>query len=347
MQSKQQRLLVEEPSADEELALAEFWRSRLQLHAFEIAWLVLLAAVHLSLGAVTYMLVEKWTLGSSIYFSIVTLATVGYGDLAPTLPGTKVFTIVYILIAVFFVLGHITGLLESFQQTQEKLLGMKEELESLRRERRRTQYGTGHGPATPPPLNEPVSAWRFYIVNLGLWTAVMVTWLCASAAFFCAAEGPKLGYLDALFFAVITLTTVGYGASEISTPAAHGWCSAFILISLILVTAATANFSAMRTRRNWELHRYVVASQKSNATMLDAALLRKLEVYAGEDKDIDRLTFLTAMLAHLEIAPRTDIQLLMEYFEVLDKDGSGTLSLRELKEEHQRVSRSTQQLQLA
>ena len=109
------------------------------------------------------------------------------------------------------------------------------------------------------------------------------------------------------------------------------------MISLFVVTAATAHFSAMKTRRNWLKQRYMVASQNANATLLDAALLRKLEAYAGGGKDIDRLTFLTTMLAHLELVPRTDVLGLLQYFEVLDRDRSGTLSLRELWDEHDRV----------
>jgi voltage-gated potassium channel len=54
-------------------------------------------AVLLAVGTVVYSVLEGWTLLDSLYFSVVTLATVGYGDLSPTTDLAKLFTIGYIL----------------------------------------------------------------------------------------------------------------------------------------------------------------------------------------------------------------------------------------------------------
>ena len=51
----------------------------------------------LAVGTVAYAILEGWSLLDSLYFSVVTLATVGYGDLHPTTDLAKVFTIGYIL----------------------------------------------------------------------------------------------------------------------------------------------------------------------------------------------------------------------------------------------------------
>ena len=43
---------------------------------------------------------RPWSFTQSFYFTVVTMSTVGYGDLVPCSPGAKVFTTVYILIGV-------------------------------------------------------------------------------------------------------------------------------------------------------------------------------------------------------------------------------------------------------
>ncbi len=59
--------------------------------------LPLVAAALVLTGTLFYWRFEDWTLVEALYFSVVTLTTVGYGDLHPTTPGTEIFTIFYIL----------------------------------------------------------------------------------------------------------------------------------------------------------------------------------------------------------------------------------------------------------
>lgn len=56
--------------------------------------------VVLLVGTVVFRELEHWSLIDSLYFSVVTLATVGYGDLTPTTATAKLFSILYIFIGV-------------------------------------------------------------------------------------------------------------------------------------------------------------------------------------------------------------------------------------------------------
>jgi hypothetical protein len=51
----------------------------------------------LAFGTLAYSFLEGWSLLDSLYFSVVTLATVGFGDLTPTTDLAKLFTIGYII----------------------------------------------------------------------------------------------------------------------------------------------------------------------------------------------------------------------------------------------------------
>ena len=52
------------------------------------------------LGMVVYHSLEGWNWVQSFYFTVTTLATVGYGDLHPTTDAARLFTSVFILVGV-------------------------------------------------------------------------------------------------------------------------------------------------------------------------------------------------------------------------------------------------------
>lgn len=61
-------------------------------------------------GTVFYHYVEQFSWIDAYYFSIITLTTVGYGDLSPQTDVGKLFTTVYILVGV----GIITSVITTF-----------------------------------------------------------------------------------------------------------------------------------------------------------------------------------------------------------------------------------------
>jgi voltage-gated potassium channel len=63
-------------------------------------------------GTIFYWRFEDWTIIQALYFSVVTLTTVGFGDFTPTTAGTQIFTIIYILTG----LGVLVALLSSVAQ---------------------------------------------------------------------------------------------------------------------------------------------------------------------------------------------------------------------------------------
>jgi voltage-gated potassium channel len=67
-------------------------------HIYRI--LVVVALSTLLTGTIVYHFVEKFSWLNSYYFSVITLATVGYGDFTPHTNFGKIFTTFYVLIGI-------------------------------------------------------------------------------------------------------------------------------------------------------------------------------------------------------------------------------------------------------
>ena len=91
--------------------------------------LATLAALLIGGGTLFYRSVEDLSWLDSIYFTVVTLTTVGYGDIHPTTGAGKVFTIFYLIIGV--------GVLVSFVAVTARILvETRQESTTERRQKR-------------------------------------------------------------------------------------------------------------------------------------------------------------------------------------------------------------------
>jgi hypothetical protein len=87
----------------------------------------------LATGTVFYTLVEGWTPLDALYFSVISLATVGYGDITPTTDIGKVFTIFFVLAGVGVLVLFVS---EVARQTITRTEQRVEEREAERRAKR-------------------------------------------------------------------------------------------------------------------------------------------------------------------------------------------------------------------
>ena len=79
------------------------------------------------LGTVVYKFLEGWTWIQSFYFSVITLSTVGYGDLHPTNDVSRLFTAFYILLGVAIALSALAVIGKNYLETREKKILEKRE----------------------------------------------------------------------------------------------------------------------------------------------------------------------------------------------------------------------------
>ena len=92
----------------------------------------LVVIVLILLGGLFYHKVEGWTFLDSIYFCIVTLATVGYGDFTPHTSIGKLFTVVYIFLGVGVLAVFVSTVADHTLQEQRQRFQQKSKDESSR-----------------------------------------------------------------------------------------------------------------------------------------------------------------------------------------------------------------------
>jgi len=79
--------------------LRKRWQ-RFSLYNRDIAMVIVSTVLIIAIGTVAYRLFEGWSWLDAVYATVVTITTVGYGDLTPSTPAGRIF-------AIFFTMGAI------------------------------------------------------------------------------------------------------------------------------------------------------------------------------------------------------------------------------------------------
>ena len=108
-------------------AVAGVWRDP------ETKALPFVAAALVLTGTIFYWRFEHWTIVEALYFSVVTLTTVGYGDFHPTSAGTEIFTIFYILTGIGVFVALLASIAQQYIAQKAKAASARERLDAHRR----------------------------------------------------------------------------------------------------------------------------------------------------------------------------------------------------------------------
>src|SRR5277367_3924453 len=89
-------------------------------------------------GTIGYMLIEHWNWLDSLFMTVTTLTTVGYGEVHPLSPPGRIYTIVFILAGVGLFLYIVSDVAEIFLEANPTAIF------GLRRMRNKIAQLSGH-----------------------------------------------------------------------------------------------------------------------------------------------------------------------------------------------------------
>ncbi|XP_043689004.1 two pore potassium channel a-like [Telopea speciosissima] len=271
-----------------------------------------LLTIYLSVGAICFFLVRNQIGGEktngvldAVYFCIVTMTTVGYGDLVPNTKLSKLLACAFVFSGMALIGLILSKGADYLVEKQEILLvkalhmshkvGAKEVVKEL--ETNRVKYK--------------------FVVILILFLLLLVV----GTIFLHKVE--KLDLVDAFYCVCSTITTLGYGDKSFSTETGRVFAVFWILASTICVAQLFLYLAELNTERRQHLLVDWVLNRTTTSADLEAADL-------DNDGVVSAAEFVIYKLKEMGKIKQQEIDLVMEEFEDLDVDQSGTLSVSDL-----------------
>ncbi|KAK9088119.1 hypothetical protein Scep_027201 [Stephania cephalantha] len=282
----------------------------------------LLLIVYLSLGILIYSFNSHHFSGTqthpvvdALYFCIVTMCTIGYGDITPNTTATKLFSITFVLVGFGFIDILLSGMVSYVLDLQESLLlsAAKADLDH--------RHEAAHA--------------YFFDLKKGRVRIRMKVGLALGVVVLCIGVGTgvmhfveTLGWLDSFYLSVMSVTTVGYGDRAFKSLPGRIFASIWLLVSTLAVARAFLYLVEARIDKRhrmmakWVLRQDMTVSEFLAADIDNNGFISKSEYVIYKLKEMGKIS-------------EKDIFQICNQFDRLDTGNCGKITLADLMENHQ------------
>jgi len=276
-----------------------------------------LFALYMLMGILYYFSIDGWSITDTIYFTITTFLTIGYGDLTPVSDHRKVFTAFFVLFGVGFVGAAVGAVTSMAQDTMAN--DMEEYLES---EQFQLDGGDAHFNHRQWELDYQRK--KFY-KSLSMIIVLILTGMIVMSA----AEDWSMA--EGFYWSCITITTVGYGDMVPSTYEMKWFTTVYGVVGVIMLAECfsfIAEYPLMAERLRAEKAVLEQYGEHMSAEMLDN--IARDEFFEGiglraKKGAVSRAEFTISMLLLLDKITMMEVRDCIHSFDLLDEDGSGEL----------------------
>ncbi|CAM8890742.1 unnamed protein product [Rhodiola kirilowii] len=277
----------------------------------------LLLVIYLFLGIVIYSFNRDKFVGTethpvvdALYFCVVTMCTIGYGDITPNSTATKLFSILFVLIGFGFIDILLAGMVGYVLDLQESHL-----LRSMKGSPGQKEEGS---------YLVDVKKGRMRI-RMKVALALGVVVLCIGIGVGVLHCVENLDWLDSFYLSVMSVTTVGYGDRAFKSLPGRIFASIWLLVSTLAVARAFLYLAEARVdKRHRKMAKWVLAHDMSVSDFLAADI--------DNNGFVSKSEYAIYKLKEMGKVTEKDVMEICKTFDRLDTGNCGKISLVDLME---------------
>lgn len=247
----------------------------------------------------------------ALYFCIVTMCTIGYGDITPVSTSTKLFSILFVLVGFGFIDILLSGMVSYVLDLQENYL-------------LRSAKGVGQRDTGSYIIDVKKGRMR---IRMKVALALGVVVLCIGIGVGVMHFVEELDWLDSFYLSVMSVTTVGYGDRAFKSMPGRIFASIWLLVSTLAVARAFLYLAEARVdKRHRKMAKWVLGQDMTVAEFLAADI--------DNNGFVSKSEYVIYKLKELGKVSEKDISQICNKFDRLDSGNCGKITLADLMENH-------------